>query len=407
MIQKPPFADLIDERPPFFGLTFKKAGIIILCLALLSAGVIVFKDILLPERHHETDLQSPSPTHIQKMVARIQNLEKEIADKQNDVLKLVLKYKEKTGRELSYFNLLNLKESEKQLLEDRIRQEKRVSLKSLLETILEGTQRIGDLKKRMSAVEKKLPVPSVVTEGETHYRIALDYLLKKHGLDRDDAVRLVESSMLCENILPGFKVWNCYSQGEFGTFVTKGEAVLSPGRLQKMEKQKSIEREERMVAERDRLTEDIGRLKNDNSGLNLELIRLNEEHSRLSGQYSHLETLYRELEKQWNSLFYRLDLKRHLVEQGIIKDKFLSKANLNTFTADDFKESIDLRTSRQIKVTARRFNADKIKDVVLYPRFFKKDVDYQVSMDEEYSTAVLTIMNPDKLKNERVVISVE
>ena len=65
-----------------------------------------------------------------------------------------------------------------------------------------------------------------------------------------------------------------------------------------------------------------------------------------------------------------------------------------------------MRKSKQIHVPATRFNARKIKDVVLYPRLFKKGTDYEVSMDNQGSEAVLTILNPEKLKNERVVISV-
>ena len=57
-------------------------------------------------------------------------------------------------------------------------------------------------------------------------------------------------------------------------------------------------------------------------------------------------------------------------------------------------------------VQATQFQAKKIKKVNLYPRVFKKGVDYQISFKDEGSKAVLTILDTDKLKNEWVVISV-
>jgi predicted nuclease with TOPRIM domain len=225
-------------------------------------------------------------------------------------------------------------------------------------------------------------------------------------MDKEEATRLVEQSILFEYLMPGFKVWNFYDNGEFGTFVTQGEASISPGKLQRMLKQQLISQKDQILAERDKLSEDVILLKTNNRGLNDQLTRLDNEHTQLTGKYSLLDEQYKALEKQWNSLYFRLDLEKYLVKQGIIKQGFLKKSNLDRFTAIDFESSIDLRESKQIHVPATRFNASKIKNVVLYPRLFKKGVDYEVSMDNQGSGAVLTILNPEKLKNERVVISV-
>jgi hypothetical protein len=405
MNQKPLFADLMSERQPFLGLTFWRTIVMIGCLAILTTGVMVFNPFGLLDGQNK-NLKSSQKDQVQKMVVKVQNLEEEISKKQAEVFTLLSKYKRKTGKELSYLNLLNLTDEEKKLLENRIKQEKRISIKSLLETILEKTRQVSNLQKSMAAVEEKMPEPIRVTQGENHYQVALNFLVKEQGMGKEDAARVVEQAILFENLMPGFKVWNFYDNGEFGTFVTQGDASISPGQLQRMLKQQLISQKNRVLAERDKLSEDVTLLKTNNKGLNDRLTRLNQENAQLAGKYSLLDEQYKALEKQWNSLFYRLDLEKYLVERGIIKRGFLKKSNLNRFTAIDFESSIDLRESKQIHVPAARFNAGKIKNVVLYPRLFKKGIDYEVSMDNQSSGAVLTILNPEKLKNERVVISV-
>jgi hypothetical protein len=407
MNQKPLFADLIDDRRPFLGLTFGRAAVIVVCLAVLTAGVLVFKNLYQAAGQPDAALNPPGPKQIQKMVAKIQKLEAEVSVKQDEVLTLLLRCKDQTGKELASFNPFNLRGDERRLLEERIRHEQGISLKSLLAAILEKGCRISALRSRMAALEEKLPRPTIVEAGDTHHQIALNYLLTHRGLDRERAAELIEKALLFEHLTPGFKVWNFYSKGEFGTFVTQGEATVSPGQVQKQARQKQMAREAQIIAQRDQLSEDFASLQSSHTGLNHRLTRLNAEHSQLSGHYALLQKQFKDLEKQWNSLFYRLDLEKHLVKSGIIKARFLSKPILNQFQAADFQDSIDLRTSRQIQVAAARFNAEKIRNVVLYPRCYKKGEDYDVSLADQDATAVLTILNPQKLKNERVVIAVQ
>ena len=69
MIQKPPFADLIKERHPFFGLTLKQVTIGVICLAVFGAGAAFVKNVVFKPANYDP---------LQQMVAKIQNLEHEI-----------------------------------------------------------------------------------------------------------------------------------------------------------------------------------------------------------------------------------------------------------------------------------------------------------------------------------------
>ena len=407
MNQKPLFADFIKERRSLFGKNFKKVAAVVVCVVFLGTGVMVFKPFGIGDKHKKGIYQSSKNSSVKKMIVRIKDLEKEISARQSKVFKLLTKYREKTGKELSYLNLLNLTEKEKKLLENRIKEEKRISIKSLLGTILQKANQISDLQKQVTALEEVMPKPVIVTEGRSHHQIVLDFLLKDKGLDRKRAVQVMEKSFLFMHLIPGFKVWNFYDKGEFGTFVTQGDADISPGRLQRIEIQKSISQKKSMIIERNKLTKNVESLKSSNRKLNSDISMLNKNYSILSFKYSRLDEKYKFLDKQWNSMFYRLDLKKNLVKNGVIKRGFLKTPVLNKFSMCDFLDSIDLRESKQIRVPAARLKTRRIKRVVIYPRFYKKGVDYEVSVDGQGSEAVLKILKPEKMKNERVLIAID
>ena len=153
-----------------------------------------------------------------------------------------------------------------------------------------------------------------------------------------------------------------------------------------------------MIEERNQLTRDVESLKHHNRGLNNKLTTLNRDYSLLSLKYSRLDEQYKFLDKQWNSMFYRLDLEKNLVKNGIIKRGFLKNPVLKKYSTTDFPDSIDLRKSKQIRVPAVSLKKRKIKQVVVYPRFFIKGVDYEVTVDDRGTEAVLKILKPEKLK---------
>jgi len=403
MKQKAPFSDLIKERRSFMGITLARMVVVVVAITFLSAGVITVKHFTMVANQKKYGVESGK---IKKMVIKIQDLEREISEKQSEVSKLLFNYEEKTGKPFSYLNLFDLSDEEKGVLERNIRNEKRITLKSLLGAILEKVDRVSELRKRMIVLEKQLPKPIMVKEGQNHYQIALEYLINERGIKQEDARELVERSILFDHLLPGFKVWNYYAEGKFGSFITQGEAAIAPGRVQKNAKQKLVSFRNQMVLERNKFSADNTKLKADNRNLNTQLSDLSREHNSLNDKHIILDNRFQDLDKQWNSLFYRLDLQEHLLEAGIIKGRFLRKPVLNEFSPEDFSQSIDLRELTVIQIHAAGLNAKKIRDLKVYPKIFKRNIDYKVSVGDEGAMAVLTILNPEKLKNERMVISV-
>jgi hypothetical protein len=399
MKQKVPFGELINGRRSFLGFNLLRLTIMLVSVGLLLVGA-VFINQPGPRKNFRQQ-------EAQKLVVKIKTLEKQISDQQGDLMKLLLTFKDKTGRDISYLQLMNLTNQEKILLTRRVRSERGVTVKSLLQTILEKSAEIKSLKQTIALIEAKLPAAVVVQKGQNHHDIALTFLENQCGLTHDEAIKWINQTPLYENLVPGFKVWNFYNKGVYGTFVTQGQATVSPGWLQKRAREKSLAEREHLASERNILSGEVAELRQTNRGLNSRISDLSSHYKMLSGKFSTLTCRYQDLDRQWNSLFYTLDLRRHLVRKGIIKGGFLKRTVLKEFLPSHSQRAIDLRRSQQIRMSAAGLKAKKIKRVVLYPRHFKKGIDYRVTIPEEGDKAVVTILKADKLKNEHVVISVD
>ncbi|MCX6553768.1 MAG: hypothetical protein NTZ12_01945, partial [Candidatus Aminicenantes bacterium] len=92
---------------------------------------------------------SPKMKQMQETVQQIQKLEAGIQERQNEVFTVLGEYKKKTGEDLPEINIMNLSPEQKKVLEDKIKNEKDVSIKSLLQDILDKNNDIQNLNARV------------------------------------------------------------------------------------------------------------------------------------------------------------------------------------------------------------------------------------------------------------------
>ena len=391
-----PFRGMVHEKQKHKAIYFTLLG---LALIILVMGYFLLTG--------KRGSKSPKIRQMEELVTEISGLESDIQEKQNEIFGLLSDYKKRTGKDLPSVNLLNLTDREKRLLEKKISEEKDVSIKSLLNDILEKNSDIRDLMGKLKEVEALLPKPHIVVRGQNHYKIAMNFLVKEKGLDREKSMKLVERAALFEYLMPGFKVWNFYSADEFGTFVTQGTAPISPNTVRRKAKKKITDARDKAISERDNLAEEIKLLMLKREELISQLDLLNQEKTQLISRMGELNEQNLEMQQSLNSLFFCLDLKRNLKKRGVIKAGFLSSPKLRKFSPELFNMSVDLRDKSEITVSAAGFNIKKIKNLVLYPRFYRKGIDYSVQIENGSQNATLKILDTMKLKNERVVISVE
>jgi hypothetical protein len=393
---KSPFKEMATEKKS------KKFYYVIgaLALVILVLAYFVFKGPAGPK-------VSPKMKQMQETVQQIQKLEAGIQEKQNEVFTVLSEYKKKTGEDLPEINIMNLSPEQKKVLEEKIKNEKDVSIKSLLQDILDKNEDIQNLNTRLQELEAMLPKPHVVEKGDNHYQIAMNYLLNEKGIEKTRAMELVERTALFEPIIPGFKVWNFYAEDEYGTFITQGTAPISPNQIQRKIKKELVDAKDKAISEKEQLQSDIAEMEARRNELISQLDLLNQEKQNMLTRLSDLNEQNQEMQTELNSVYFAMDLRKNLSKKGIIKGGFLRSTKLQKVDFAMFDRQLDLRGEPKITAAAADFLISKIKDITIYPSYFKLDTDYKIELDEAGQNAIITILDVKKFKSEKIAIAIE
>ncbi|MEN8222089.1 MAG: hypothetical protein ABFR36_02415 [Acidobacteriota bacterium] len=373
-------------------------------LFLLFVLIVIGYFILLDNKSSFADSRIDQ---MSSLVKKVRTLEDSIQANQNDILNLVGEYRNKTGKNLPILDVINLSEEERLLLEEKISTESNISIKNLLAEILAKKSEILELNMHIKSIEKFLPKPHVVTEGENHYQVAMDYLLNIKGIEKNEALELVERTFLFEPLIPGFKLWNFYSNGEFGSFISQGNASISPNTVSRREKRKLTDARDSAIEERDSMAEDIKTLRSKRDNILLQISSLNNEKKHLLKRIEELNLENSAIVRTVNSLHYIIDTKKNLVRGGVLRGGFLKSLKLQSISPELYTNSVDLRSEKDITFNSDNLNLKKIRRIRVFPKFYKTNIDYKVKFMENKKFAQLKILNSDKLKNERIVIAVE
>lgn len=381
----------IDEKKP-------KSMVLLIVALVITLGLMGYFLFFAGEGNSNN---SDQIRHMQELTHQVQGMESDVKTKESEIFRLVTEYRQKTGnREPLGFNPTDLGEDAQALLRQRIKEEKDVSIKALLEDILDKKEEIQELKEKIAAIENLLPAPHIVIKGENHYQIALDFLVNEKGVEKEEAIELVNQTALFDELMEGFKVWNFYTGDEYGTSVTQGNASISPNMLVHLAKKRLTDARNQAVSERDKLAGDIKVLEE----IQEQVIT---QADLLAKEKENLITKVTDLNQQVNSLYYLLDLKDNLEKKGILKSGFLKTTKLRDVSPEHFSQTIDVRSEDQVLISAADLGIKKIKDVTLYPKFYKEGTNYQVKMTADNRFALLTLVDREKFRNERVVIAVK
>lgn len=392
-----PFQNPEPEKKP------KAMYIIIGVLALL---VLVLAFLILkgkPATKHE----SPQMKQMAETVQKIQGLESDVQEKQNEIFSLMRDYKTQTGKDLGGISTMNLTPEQQTVLEAKIKDEQNVSIKSLLQDILNRNKEIGDLKNQITQIEALLPKAHTVEKGENHYQVAMSFLVEEKGLDKKKAAELVEKAALFEPLVPGFKVWNFFDNEEYGTFVTQGSAAISPNSVQRKVKKELVDAKDQAIAEKDKLALDIQELEKRRAELIGQIDLLAQEKETMLIKLADLDKQNQDLQTTLSSVFYLADTKKNLEAKGVLKGGFLKSTKLQSVSPELFTHSLDLRADTKIVLSAPELSLTKIKRISVYPTFLKEGTDFTVAIDETRQSATITLLDTKKFQNERVVLSIE
>lgn len=382
----------------------RRTRFLYICIISLTVIVLAFVYFFIPGMLGDKESVSPKIRQMRKLAEKVGRLEIDMKNKEYEFSNLLKKYYERTGENLPALSALGLSEEQQKVLEDKIKNQQDVSIKGLINDILDKNAEISRIKETIKRYEALLPRPHIVIEGETHYQIAMDFLVHDREVPNENALWLVERTAIFEELKPKFKVWNFYSGDEYGTFVTQGDADISPNELNRQAKKK-------LTSARDQAVAEIKTLESKKSKLNSQVKELQGENEELRKQNKKLSEENYKMQKRLktlNTLSIILDLEKNLIKSDILKSVFLGSPKLKDIPARYFNYKIDLREKNTIEISARKFKLPKIKKITLYPKkYYKENTDYKVEIDANGKKAVLTILEAKNFKNNRIVISVE
>lgn len=369
----------------------------------ISAAVIclVLIGYFLVTTGESTMNKSDEVGEMQALTQQVGSMESAVKQKEGEVSKLVDRYEQKTGVRVSGdFDMIELSPEEREVLEQQIGEEQDVSTRSLLREILKKKDEIGELRKQIVEIENLLPAPHIAKKGENHYEIALTFLVDTKGVEEEKAKKILGRTALFDELAEGFKVWNFFTGSEYGTSVTQGFAKVSPNVFVHRAKKKLAADRDKAVSERDAMAVDLMSLEEKQGEVAVELDRVTKENETLLTQVG-------DLNKQVSSVFYRLGSQKNLKKKGILKSRFLSSPRMKDTAVESFDRSLDLDVDDQVVISAKELGVEKIKDVILYPKFYKKGSSYKVFITPNKKHALLTLLDKSKFKSERVVIAVK
>ena len=302
---------------------------------------------------------------------------------------------------------IQLTPTQRTLLEARVKDEKDNSTAALLQEILDRDKQITGLITRVARLQSELPKPQIATEKDNHFAMAVRYL-KGRGLSEEKAKTLAARANVLEDLQPGWQVYHQYVGGAYLTAVTQGKAEVGPTEyLHNQRASLERDRDENMTRAHS-LADQVEGLVAQKIKVQEEVDSLHTEKTSLLAQVNELSTVSQAQKIKLNSLHYLVGKRKDLVDEGVIvvpifaKDRMGPKAMAARFVKD---LPLD-EPNPEIKIQASDMGLAKISKVSVVPGSLLKDKQYSVTLTADGRNATIHILDPERLRNDRVVFAV-
>lgn len=294
-------------------------------------------------------------------------------------------------------------------LKRRIQMEKPISYNDLADEIDSLNRVIGRLQNKIDNLEQQtgFTEPYVVEKGDSHFAMAMEYLMNKHNMTQDEAQKYIQPLALYDRLLEGFFVYFHYDEKNqrLHTSVNQGKASMSPYRFkqhfERKQKEKLRKLAEMYQKEQNNYEKAIRQIQAMRS-------KVNEKSQQLASLDSVYNDMLSELSKQSkkvdslnlasNSLFYCIRSREELNKRKFYNIGFLGfNKNLkeSAFDSLNFSQSIDLRRKYSIKIPDELAT----KNLTVYNEYGQKVSNYVDREDDGY---YINLENP--VKNSKLLI---
>lgn len=410
---------LPDEKPPKdWKKILKITGIVVGVVVVLGGGWFGY-EALRPRKLTE----KPVPQSPDMLLSELKEARDGIDSNTRDIYARIQQFNAKMemlGRKQISFSqvfLQGLSTEEEQALDKLVREEKDPSYRGVLGQVVEDMKTIRDLQSKVTELEAKLPGDGIeVKPGDTHLKLAKNWLMENHKLPEARAKELTERLNIMDTGLEkGMKVHFYYDPAKdfFGTWVAQGDARRSPLAITRAREMNLIGQRNEAVAKATdleakkaelegilaKLQEDIKALEDRKLSLESNVAQLEGERNAAQAEVQRTST---ELSVQRSSMWYEADLADRLRARGV----------LTTFNKVDkigevkFASSLDLAKTKSITFKPSQFGIDRIKDVRIVPSFFREKRELDVKFAED-GTVEVTVLDEAAMKGQKVLFVVE
>lgn len=170
------------------------------------------------------------------LVKKVQKKNEEIGNINKDIMDAVRQFnanRKADERIVLPDSMLGLDKDQLKKVQEMIEKEQDLTYRGLLTQIVEKDRQILKMTSDLEDLKDRLPKPHVVKAGDSHHKIAFDWLTKEKNVPKEKAFKLLEETALIDEVRDGFNIWLYYDDQEevFGTFVTQGTAKISPNQF--------------------------------------------------------------------------------------------------------------------------------------------------------------------------------
>jgi len=378
-------------------------------VAMWATILVVIVVLAILGFHFFSRLEPAEVRSFQELVNRVEKLNTQISEREGKISDLVSRYNQShpgTEIDTTGMSAMGLTEEQARLLANRVAQEQDLSYRGLLQEVIDVSKEMDKLRNELGEVRSRLRPPVVAQKGDSHLSISLKFLTEEIGMNEADALALIEKEALVPELLPGFEVWNYYGEGIFGTFVTQGQAKITPNELTRATKRKIDAERNTLIQERNQKQVEVEDLEARKAELQQQIQSLEEERTSMMAQVAKMATSNDSLARELNSVKYHIGTFRDLERSGAIRKPALGKWNTGDIEAVQHTGSLDLRKDARIVVNAASLGLSKVDKILVFPRFFDEDKDYRVELSPDHTSATIVLEKPAKFNLSRLVIAV-
>ena len=363
--------------------------------------------------------ERPVPMNQEKLLVELKTARDEIDSETRDIYGRIQQFNDRMTRlgrkpvSFSQVFIQGISAEEQQALDELVRNEKDPSYRGILSQVVEDMKKIRDLQNKVTGLESLLPGDGVeVKAGDTHMKLAMQYLQKDKGVPESRAKELIARLNIMETSLEkGMKVHFYYDPAKdfFGTWVAQGDAKRSPLALVRAKDMRLLQEKDAAVTKANTLADEKAELEEIRDRLQKEIADLEVRKSALESTVSQLEldktkaedrarTTDEKLAEQVNSLWYDADLAERLRARGVLK----SVNRVENIGSVKFANNIDLTKTKSITLKPSQFGIDHIRDVRIVPTFLKEGRDIGVRFVED-GTVEVTVLNEAALRGQKIL----